>query len=241
MWLFTKIGFFSGTLANFKSRSYRDMPRPADWETVPYIMVRARVRDDLVRLIEFMEPGFPGQMPTIFELPGHDYPYRLLVTHEVWVKVVGALVADVDYSNFKNAVTRNARTRAEGNARHDLYMKVWSVMHGAERWLQDRLRRRRTGGRGQGSLGFWMSPQRPRSAPRSDPRSDDDMQALYGSRGWQEWLDEDEDSAVVVDLPEGTHDTFDLDDVIDNPTPDDIARFEAAMARPNRRRRGGRR
>ena len=240
MWLFTKIGFFSGTLANFKSKSYADLPRPADWETVPYIMVRGRVRDDLVRLDEFVAARFgrtKGTGAAIFELPGHDYPYRMLIAHKDWEVTVAALVADVDYSNFKNAVTSNARTRAEGNARHDLYMKVWSVMHGAERWLQDRLRGRRTGGRGQGSLGFWMSPQR----PKSDPRSDDDMQALYGSRGWQEWLDEDEDAAVVTDLPEGTHDVFDLDDVIDNPTPEDIARFEAAMARPTRRRRKGRR
>lgn len=240
MWLFTKIGFFSGTLANFKSKSYAAMPRPEHWETVPYIMVRARVKDDLTRLVEFMEPGFPGQVPEIFEMQGHDYPYRLLVTQEVWVRVVGALVADVDYSNFKSAVETNARTRAEGHARHDLYMKVWSVMHGAERWLRDRAKSWKAPGKDQGHFGFWERSER----FQSDPRSDRDMQRLYSSRGWQEWLEEDEERAIVSDLPEGTHEVVfeeDIEDaVIDFPTNDDIARFEAAMSKPapRRRRRG---
>jgi hypothetical protein len=240
MWLFTKIGFFSGTLANFESKSYADMPRPSDWQTTPYIMVRGRVRDDLVRLVEF-NTARGGSAPAIFSLPNHDYPYRVLMNKDEWVMLVAALVADVDYSNFKNAVTSNARTREEGDARHDLYLDVWRVLYGAERWLQDRVKRARDRAKAnkrQGSLGFWMTPQR----SRSDPRSDADMQALYGSRGWQEWLDEDEEAAIVSDLPEGTHEIIDvLDDVIDNPTPDDIARFEAALSRPTPRRRRGKR
>jgi hypothetical protein len=119
-------------------------------------------------------------------------------------------------------------------------MKVWSVMHGAEKWLRSRIAEREARGRGQGSLGFWESPAR----YRSDPRSNRDMQALYSSRGWQEWLEEDEVRAVVSELPEGTHEVVfeeDIEDaVIDFPTNDDIARFEAAMSKPapRRRRRG---
>ena len=199
-------------------------------------MVRARVREDLERLLVIHRRAVLRPLdPEILALPHHDYPYRVIVTKQSWVTLAAILAGDIDYSNFKNAVTAKADTQDEGDARHSLYMKVWSVMHGAEKWLQDYVATARRRSKDQGSLGFWTRPQR----AQHDPRSDGDMQALYDSRGWQEWLDEDEEAAVVSDLPEGTHDTFDLDDVIDNPTQDDIAAFEAAVSRAGRRRRGG--
>ena len=227
MWIFTKIGFFSGTLADFTSKSYADMPRPEDWQTTPYIMVRARVLDDLVRLVEF-NTARGGSAPAIFSLQHHDYPYRILMTRDEWGMLVALLVADIDYSNFKNAVTSNARTREEGDARHSLYLRVWGVMSGAEGWLQRFRTRQRIGGGRQGSLGFWEN----RTRFRDDPRTDADMQAHNEprGRGWQEWL-------------EGTNDSVDIEDaVIDDPTQDDIAAFEVALLRSTtvRRRKKGR-
>lgn len=180
MWLFTKIGFFSATVADFESSSYKDLPRPVDWETEPYVMVRARVKNDLVRLNEFVG----GVEAEIFHLPGHDYPYRTLFEKREWVEVVTMLVEDVNYSNFKNAVTAASPSVEEGTARHDLYMHVWSLMHGAERWLQSRvhaLRSPKGKAREQGSFGFWEP-----SGHFVDPRDDDDMRQVYRSEEWRE-------------------------------------------------------
>jgi len=233
MWMFTPLGFFSATLTN---PSYKELPKH---QQHGHIMVRARVREDLERLLVLhKESALQPEDPAILDLPGHDYPYRIIVTKQSWVTLAAILAGRIDYSNFKSAVTK-AAPGGEGLARHDLYMKVWSVMHGAEGWLRKRVKSIKEGrkaAKGQGGFSFWTRPQ----SRHSDPRSDDDMRAIYGNRGWQEWLMEDEEHAVVTDLPEGTHGVIDADSVIDNPTNDDIAAFEAALARPSRRRRRGR-
>lgn len=231
MWMFTPIGFFSATLTNPK---YKELPKE---QQTGHIMVRARVRDDLVRLIEEHQrmgySSLPGKAPEILALPGHDYPYRIVITHMEWTALVSHLASRIDYSNFKNAVEERATTRSEGTARHDLYLKVWSVMNRAEEWLRDRAKKIRT----QRPLSFsqWTTPQ----SFESDPRSHRDLSAQYNGRGWDEWLAEDEADAVASELPEGTHDTFDPSDpfdVSDEPTADDIARLEAALLRPDSRR-----
>jgi len=229
MWLFTPLGFFSATLT---TQRYKELPPE---QRHGHIMVRARVREDLERLIERYRqlPPLPVEgrrEPEILALPGHDYPYRIVMPRAEWTTLAAALAHDIDYSNFKNAVERKAPTAEEGHARHDLYMKVWRVMNGAERWLRDHVTKSKS--RRQGGFSYWQQSV-------CDPRSDADMQAMY-SRGYQEWLDEDGKRAVVSELPEGTDRVFDVDEVIDNPTPDDIARFEAAVSRPPRRRRGRR-
>lgn len=167
-----------------------------------------------------MEMDLQPIEPEILELKHHDYPYRIVVTKQSWVTLVAHLASDIDYSNFKNAVTSKAATRAEGDARHGLYMRVWSAMHGAEKWLMDRVKIANMQDKGQGSFGFWMGSQTAR-----DPRSDSDVQETYepdrGRNGW-------------VGGESGP------DRVIDNPTPEDIARLEAELDRRPRRRREGR-
>lgn len=161
-------------------------------------MVRARVREDLVRLVAEHQRFGVGDKPEILDLPGHDYPYRIVIPKAEWVALASRLAEMIDYSNFKSAVEEKALDGFSGQARHDLYMKVWGVMHGAEGWLRKRVRDLRRPRPEQGGLGFWESPGR----YRSDPRSDTDMQAFYQpTRGWEEWLEEDEDRAVVCDLP----------------------------------------
>lgn len=232
MWVFTPLGFFSATLTNSK---YKELPLR---QQVGHIMVRARVREDLVRLVAEHQRFGMGDRPEILDLPGHDYPYRIVIPREEWIALAARLAEMIDYSNFKSAVEEKALDGFAGQARHDLYMKVWGVMHGAEGWLRKRVADLRRPKPKQGGLGFWESPGR----YRSDPRSDADMQALYQPmRGWEEWLAEDEEQAIVCDLPEGTDTVIDIANadeiVIDNPTNDDIAAFEAAMIRTSRRNR----
>lgn len=239
MWVFTPIGFFSATLTN---KSYNELPPE---QQTGHIMVRARVMEDLERLIEVHQqsPGL-GDRPEIFALPGHDYPYRVVMPHLAWTTLVVSLAEAIDYSNFKNAVTDQAATRVEGDARHDLYMKIWGVMHGAEDWLKRRVRDLQRPRPKQGGLSFWQSPGR----YHGDPRTDAEMQADYEpARGWEEWLSEDEREAIECEPPlvDGEDITFDIEEdpfdlVIDNPTQDDIARFELALMRSDRRGGKGR-
>jgi len=194
MWLFTTIGFFSATLTN---KSYRELPKK---QQTGHIMVRARVRDDLERLVELHMDAVPPtphyKAPEILALPGHDYPYRIVVPHKDWVHLATRLAEMIDYSNFKSAVDK-ALPGEEGYARHDLYMKVWSVMNGAERWLKQRVERTKVRDKGQGYLAFWARSR----GYLDDPRTDEEMNTHYSDRGWEEWLEEDERAAIVMDPP----------------------------------------
>lgn len=206
MWVFTPIGFFSATKTNPK---YADLPLR---QQTGHIMVRARVRADLERLIAlYVEMGLTQEEgPTIFDLPGHDYPYRTILIPANWTALVARMADDIDYSNFKSAVEARQETPEAGKARHDLYMKVWGVMHSAETWLRTRAAAFRAQAKSQGTLSFWSSPGGRSGAAYNDPRSEDDLRAFDmsdsgRSRGWKEWLEEDEERAVLCDLPEGTH------------------------------------
>lgn len=226
MWVFTPLGFFSATLTNSK---YKELPLR---QQVGHIMVRARVREDLVRLVAEHQRFGMGDRPEILDLPGHDYPYRIVIPKAEWIALAARLAEMIDYSNFKSAVEEKALDGFAGQARHDLYMKVWGVMHGAEGWLRKRVADLHRPRGQQGGFNFWESPGR----YHGDPRTDADMQADYNTaRGWEEWLEEDEETAVVCDGFDPDDDPTDL--VIDNPTPDDIATFELAMRRQGRRGR----
>lgn len=56
-----------------------------------------------------------------------DYAYRIFVGKLEWVKVLGALVAETDYDNFKTAVARHQD--ASGNAYEHSLHEVWSLMY----------------------------------------------------------------------------------------------------------------
>jgi hypothetical protein len=224
MWLFTTIGFFSATLTNPR---YKELPEE---QQTDHIMVRARVHGDLERLVDLYERlGLIDETdpsPEILALPGHDYPYRIVIPQQHWTELAGQLAEDIDYSNFKSAVEKQAPSRSEGHARHDLYMKIWGVMHRAEDWLKKRASESRRRGQGRLSFSRWTTPK----GFEPDPRTHGDLTAQYG-RGWEEWGDEA--------LPEGTDSVFDPSDpfdVVDAPTQDDIAGMEAALQRPDTRR-----
>lgn len=115
MWLFTRAGFFSAV----------DKDRTSDGEGE--VCVRARVREDFLRLRDLYFPD----MPEIVVEEHSDYPYRIFVNKRNWASIVEAMSLDIDYSNFKGIVSVE-----QGADRSHLYGEVWAVMYGAEQKLQ---------------------------------------------------------------------------------------------------------
>ena len=102
MWLFTNTGFVSA-VSNGKD-----------------LMVRSRDRESL-------EPLAESAKTAIIATPGNDYPYRTIVSHEIFSRWTAHMASNIAYKNFKSEV---AATRGYDFA-HPL-MKVWSAMHEVE-------------------------------------------------------------------------------------------------------------
>jgi hypothetical protein len=102
MWLFTNTGFVSA-VSNGQD-----------------LMVRSRDRESL-------EPLAESAKTEILSTPQNDYPYRVIVTHEIFSRWAAHMAAGINYKNFKSEV---AATRGYEFA-HPL-MKVWNVMHEVE-------------------------------------------------------------------------------------------------------------
>ena len=102
MWLFTNTGFVSA-VSNGQD-----------------LMVRARDKESLKPLAE-------AAKTEIISTPKNDYPYRVIVTHEIFSKWAAHMASGITYKNFKSEV---AATRGYDFA-HPL-MKVWSAMHEVE-------------------------------------------------------------------------------------------------------------
>lgn len=102
MWLFTNTGFVSA-VSNGQD-----------------LMVRSRDRQSL-------EPLAESAKTEILSTPQNDYPYRVIVTHEIFSRWVAHMATGITYKNFKSEV---ASTRGYDFA-HPL-MKVWSAMHEVE-------------------------------------------------------------------------------------------------------------
>ena len=122
MWLFTTRGFYSAV-------QHREDPR--------VVLVRARARKDLERLLELptftTAKGDPRKdNPQILETPKADYPVRILVEKARWAAAMLDLGDEITYDNFKNAVKDRAPTKREGYRRSGTYMGVWSQMRKIE-------------------------------------------------------------------------------------------------------------
>lgn len=105
MWVMTTRGFYS-TVATDDGRA----------------MVRGRARADLEHFLEAT-----GAEAELIETMHADYPFRVIVDHDVWAGFLRAEGAAIDYRNFKAEVTRR-----QGGRRHDVYLKVWQALHGIE-------------------------------------------------------------------------------------------------------------
>lgn len=107
MWLLTSIGFFSVVVVE-------DDP--------DRLMVRARRREHLEALCErHLRDRW------IVEGVGTDYPFRVFAPRQDVEEAVAALVAELDYPNFKDAVAER-----QGVDRAQLYGTVWSTLRRLE-------------------------------------------------------------------------------------------------------------
>lgn len=102
MWIFTNTGFVSA-VSNGKD-----------------LMVRSRDRESLEPIAEFAKTK-------IIATPANDYPYRAIVSHEIFSRWAAHMASNIAYKNFKSEV---AACRGYDFA-HPL-MKVWSAMHEVE-------------------------------------------------------------------------------------------------------------
>lgn len=122
MWMFTQHGFFSAVCAR---QGDGKKNQPVDFRRM---MVRARVRQHLVNLVE----RFPLELRNceILKSAGTDYAYRLFVSKESWTAIAAQLAEETDYDNFKSAVGR--RQGSAGKEYLDALHEVWEVMHGLQ-------------------------------------------------------------------------------------------------------------
>jgi hypothetical protein len=84
MWVITTRGFFSVVQHN---------------ENPDTLLVRGRVHEDLERLAEIVE-GLE-----MWHDPAADYAWRARVSPGEWAYALGVMSGEIDYRNFKNAVT----------------------------------------------------------------------------------------------------------------------------------------
>lgn len=101
MWIFCNSGFFSVVRKD-----------PSD----EMLTVRARVRKDLERFVKEANTFSP-----IKEHVGTDYPYRVQVYPEVFAFWLSNKGANINYGNFKSAVSRTS-----GRTRVRVYHRVWA-------------------------------------------------------------------------------------------------------------------
>jgi hypothetical protein len=103
MWVFTIDGFYSAV-------QHRD--------NTDAVMVRARDREDLVRLLKRAGSDAP-----ISHTPNGDYAYRITATKVAWAAYLTSATEAIDYSNFKSEVAARL-----GHDRADIYLSVWETM-----------------------------------------------------------------------------------------------------------------
>lgn len=104
MWLFTPKGFYSIVAKGGGNDE---------------VTIRARVKGDLENLKRDHEPALK-----IIDGGGTDYRFRAVVPRRVFLAILLELGDEIDYSNFKDAVEQR-----QGKKRHDVYMRVWGIMH----------------------------------------------------------------------------------------------------------------
>ena len=108
MWLTTTRGFYSAV-------QHRDDPLT--------LVIRARARGDLERLCEL--PSMQIYADAITTVSPADYPWRIpAVATGNWQRAVEALVKEIDYPNFKDAVKAKM---PGGGVRATTYLGAWSA------------------------------------------------------------------------------------------------------------------
>jgi hypothetical protein len=112
MWIYTRDGFFSAARDKYCG--------PTD------IMVRARCRMDLVRMLRRLygaQAKRSGLVLDIIELSYADYRYRYKLPHKDWVIYVGRMAAEIDYATVKDNICPD-----KSRARHEAMYGCWTEM-----------------------------------------------------------------------------------------------------------------
>lgn len=110
MWLITPIGFFS-------------IVQKANDAIADTLTVRARVRGDL----EALRDKYVPELGEIVEGGGTDYPFRAVAPRASLSAALAAIVADLNYDNFKGEVARR-----QGATRAHTYRDIWQALRGLE-------------------------------------------------------------------------------------------------------------
>jgi hypothetical protein len=124
MWISTKYGFFSVVAAHeqvdaphagSERREFRYTPHPT------LVMIRARSKVHLQKLASVVPELRPGSIQTTEDT---DYPHRIITSRATLGRVMVAILADLDYTNFKSAVEhKQPRDHKYVHFLHD----VWSL------------------------------------------------------------------------------------------------------------------
>ena len=107
MWLFTTQGFYSVV-------AHRRDPDK--------VLVRARAREDL----EFLREQI--RKLRIYSDLSADYRWRAIATRAEWVAALAQLASEIDYDNFKSAVSVRL-----GYERSRVYEHVWGELLSLQR------------------------------------------------------------------------------------------------------------
>lgn len=131
MWICLPSGFYSAV---------KDKDDPSG-ET---LQIRTRAWSDAVYLRDWLKTEH-GQDVAILRWEYRDYPWRLLVTKDLWGSFLVAAAEEIDYTNFKNQVAEINPARAK------VYGRAWGVFYDIEN---------EDGSRKRPPLGSW-APARP--------------------------------------------------------------------------------
>ena len=104
MWLSTTDGFYSAVHDTYCNEGE--------------LMIRARVIDDLERLLE--KTGIDAN---ILVIKNADYRYRVKLTTQQWSDYVAQEASSINYDNFKNTIP------VDDHERSSAYMKCWEAMY----------------------------------------------------------------------------------------------------------------
>ena len=110
MWVFNKDGFFSVV---FDRECSRDE-----------LMIRARCREDLVRLAKKMKGYLDDKDIAEFDIA--DYRFRMKVNKNLWADYMRQSALDIDYANVKESIAPKT-----DKPRQNAYFDVWTTLY---RW-----------------------------------------------------------------------------------------------------------
>ena len=103
------------------------------------VIVRARIEKDIKNIQKmFVDQGY--ERPEILQIRHSDYKFRVFVSRKEWIKVITKLMADLHYTNFKDAVIQEDAIEIM-QLRDEAYTGIWSIMYRLQNnFDQDRLK-----------------------------------------------------------------------------------------------------